>query len=82
MLAAMSILSNASAAAANAAPARDYYAARQIVFVALAGEPWGYMGSRAFLWELERGGATVQGLDLALVDQVCIQGPCCFCLMV
>ena len=43
---------------------------RQFVFVALAGEPWGYMGSKAFLWELERGGVAVQGLDLALVDQV------------
>jgi hypothetical protein len=57
----------------GAAPrASDY--ARQLVFVALVGEPWGYMGSRAFLWELERGGATVQGLDLSLVDQVGASG--------
>lgn len=50
------------------APGADYQ--RQLVFVALAGEPWGYMGSRALLWQLESGSAGVAGLDLSLVDQV------------
>ena len=60
------LLSAASALGATGASA-SY--SRQVVFLALAGEPWGYMGSRAFLWELERGGVTVEGLDLGLVDQ-------------
>ncbi|KAI8468238.1 MAG: Nicastrin-domain-containing protein [Monoraphidium minutum] len=58
-----------------APPARSRAYARQIVFLALAGEPWGYMGSKAFLWELERGGAAVEGLDLSLIDQVLEIGP-------
>lgn len=80
MLSAMSLL-GAPADAADAGAAGGGVAAppsgftRQLVFVALVGEPWGYMGSRAFLWELERGGVTVQGLDLVLIDQVLEIGP-------
>lgn len=48
---------------------------RQVVFLALAGEPWGYMGSKSFLWELERRGAAVAGLDLGLIDRVLEIGP-------
>lgn len=43
---------------------------RQLVFLALAGEPWGYMGSRRLLWELSQGSPTVAGLNWQLVDQV------------
>lgn len=77
MLTALSVLSDpagslgttdGSPGAGGGSPAADYD--RQLVFVALVGEPWGYMGSKTFLWELERRGVTVQGLDLALVDQV------------
>lgn len=61
MLAAASLLGGAGAGAGYT---------RQIVFLALAGEPWGYMGSRALLWELQRRGASVAGLDFGMVDQV------------
>jgi hypothetical protein len=43
---------------------------RQLVFLALAGEPWGYMGSKRLLWELSQGSAAVAGLQWQLVDQV------------
>jgi nicastrin len=75
LLAAASVLGAAPApglegAAQNGAAGLAASYSRQIVFLALAGEPWGYMGSKAFLWELQRGGVTVEGLDLALVDEV------------
>ncbi len=43
---------------------------RRLVFAALAGEPWGYMGSKRFLWELHRGESSTQPLSLLAVDQV------------
>mmetsp|Transcript_423 Transcript_423/g.1083 ORF Transcript_423/g.1083 Transcript_423/m.1083 type:complete len:756 (+) Transcript_423:101-2368(+) len=51
---------------------------RQLVFVGLAGEPWGYMGSRRLLWDMHRANADpgaapdpyVAGLHLDDVDQV------------
>ncbi|KAF8060585.1 zinc finger CCCH domain-containing protein 40 [Scenedesmus sp. PABB004] len=43
---------------------------RRVVFLALAGEPWGYMGSRRLLWEASQGSNATAGLDLALVEQV------------
>ncbi|GBF91523.1 nicastrin [Raphidocelis subcapitata] len=68
LLAAASLLGDSPALRAGAAD-------RQVVFLALAGEPWGYMGSKSFLWELERRGAAVAGLDLGLIDQVLEIGP-------
>ena len=38
---------------------------RRLVFAALAGEPWGLMGSKRLLWELEAGNSSMAGLSLA-----------------
>jgi len=44
---------------------------RQLVFTALAGEPWGYMGSKRLLWDLASGGTVyTSGLNLDDIDQV------------
>jgi nicastrin len=43
---------------------------RRIVLMALAGEPWGYMGSRRLLWEAASGSNATAGLDVALIEQV------------
>lgn len=45
---------------------------RRIVFLALAGEPWDYMGSRRLLWEMQQGSNATAGLDLDLIDQVAL----------
>eukprot|EP00798_Chlamydomonas_sp_ICE-L_P024579 gene24579-10192_t len=37
---------------------------RRIIFLALAGEPWGYMGSRRLLWELDPKGAASWNLTI------------------
>jgi nicastrin len=38
---------------------------RRLVFAALAGEPWGLMGSKRLLWELEAGNSSMAGFSLA-----------------
>ncbi len=43
---------------------------RRIVFAALAGEPWGYMGSKRLLWAMNQSQASVAGIPLHLIDQV------------
>lgn len=43
---------------------------RRIAFAALAGEPWGYMGSKQLLWQLHQGAESVEGLSLDTIDQV------------
>lgn len=43
---------------------------RQIVFLVLTGEAWGYLGSRRFLAELDLSEDTVNGLNSTLIDQV------------
>ena len=43
---------------------------RRIVFVALAGESWGYMGSKRLLWALDQSHTSVAGLPLHRIDQV------------
>lgn len=43
---------------------------RRIVFMALAGEPWGNMGSRRLLWEMSQHENSTQGLHLPNIDQV------------
>lgn len=51
---------------------------RRLVFLALVGEPWDYMGSRRLLWEIKNGSVTVAGLDPAKIDQV--GGGWCLCV--
>ena len=43
---------------------------KRVVFMALVGEPWGYMGSKRLLWELAIGGNGTQGLQLEDIEQV------------
>jgi nicastrin len=43
---------------------------KRIVFMALAGEPWGYMGSRRLLYEAASGSNNTAGLNMSLVEQV------------
>jgi hypothetical protein len=64
------------------APTSGLFSNRQLLFVALAGEGWGYMGSKRLLWELSQGSTAVQGLKLDMVDQVgaaCGHGVCISC---
>ena len=44
---------------------------RRLVVAAFAGEPWGYMGSKRFLWELHNGENSTRPLSLEAIDQVC-----------
>lgn len=43
---------------------------RRIAFIVLAGEPWGYIGSKQFLWQLDRQSDSVNGLTLDSIDHV------------
>lgn len=43
---------------------------KQLVFLVVTGEAWGYLGSRRFLAELTSGADSVHGLSSALIDQV------------
>lgn len=43
---------------------------KRVVFLALAGEPWGYMGSRLLLYEASLGSNSTAGLNMSLVEQV------------
>ncbi|GAB4818162.1 hypothetical protein N2152v2_005208 [Parachlorella kessleri] len=43
---------------------------RRVLFGALAGETWGYMGSKRMLWEMASGNASMAGIDLASVETV------------
>ena len=61
LLAAAEILGNGTSAAAWH---------RRIMFAAFAGEPWGYMGSKRFLWELHTTENSTKGLRLADIEQV------------
>ena len=38
----------------------------------MAGEPWSLMGTRRLLLEASQGSAATQGLQLELVQQVCV----------
>lgn len=43
---------------------------RRLVFVALAGEGWGSMGTKRLLWEMSRDENSTKGLSMASIDQV------------
>lgn len=43
---------------------------RRVAFAALAGEPWGFMGSKQLLWQLHQGSDSLDGLQLSSIDQV------------
>jgi nicastrin len=60
MLAAAEALGNASASG-------NY--TRRLAFVALAGEPWGLMGSRRLLYQMHAAAPAVRGLALDAVEQ-------------
>lgn len=49
---------------------------KQLVFLVVTGEAWGYLGSRRFLAELTSGADSVNGLSSALIDQVVEVGSC------
>ncbi|XP_075510416.1 nicastrin isoform X2 [Primulina tabacum] len=43
---------------------------KQLVFVVLTGEAWGYLGSRRFLLESDEHSDAIKGLDMAMVEMV------------
>lgn len=45
---------------------------RQLVFLAVAGDAWGNMGSKRFLWEMEREQREwwTPGLNMSDIDQI------------
>jgi hypothetical protein len=45
---------------------------KRVVFLALAGEPWAYVGSRRLLYEASTGSNATAGLDLSLVEKVSV----------
>mmetsp|Transcript_23262 Transcript_23262/g.59421 ORF Transcript_23262/g.59421 Transcript_23262/m.59421 type:complete len:704 (-) Transcript_23262:480-2591(-) len=66
MLTALDILRSANASA-------NY--TRQLVFAAITGDPWNYMGSRRLSWDIERGTTYTAGLNWTDIDQVVEIGP-------
>lgn len=65
MLTAAQILGNATRDRS-----RDF--THRIVFAALAGEPWGLMGSRKLLTELQGGSNSTKGLEFRRIQQVVV----------
>ena len=43
---------------------------KRLVLTALVGEPWGYMGSKRLLWEMDSQADTTSGLSLEQIEQV------------
>ncbi|XP_039791374.1 nicastrin-like isoform X3 [Panicum virgatum] len=43
---------------------------KQLVFAVFNGEAWGYLGSRKFLQELDKGADSVNGINSLMIDQV------------
>ena len=52
----------------NTAAVRSY--SKRLVLTALAGEPWGYMGSKRLLWEMHTSSTSTANLDLNRTEQV------------
>jgi nicastrin len=52
---------------------------RTIIFAALVGEPWGFMGSRRLLWDMNQSAISTQGLQLSSIDTVRTAGSACMC---
>lgn len=61
MLAAAEILGNASDPGSYS---------RRLIFAGLAGEPWGFMGSKRLLWEMRQQANSTAPLQLADLEQV------------
>jgi nicastrin len=57
-----------SATSSSSSSSSSY--SKRIVLLALAGEPWGYMGSRRLLFEAASGSNNTAGLNMSLVEQV------------
>ncbi len=74
MLAAAEALGSSNASAALAAAGARYQ--RRLVFAALAGEPWGLMGSKRLLWELSTApsNSSLAGLALANASLAGVSG--------
>lgn len=66
MLAAAEALGSSNATAALAAAGARYQ--RRLVFAALAGEPWGMMGSKRLLWELSTAASNSSLAGLGLTN--------------
>lgn len=66
MLAAAEVLGSSNATAALAAAGARYQ--RRLVFAALAGEPWGMMGSKRLLWELSTAASNSSLAGLGLTN--------------
>ena len=64
MLAAAEVLANHT---------RQKNMTRRVAFASLAGEPWGFMGSKRLLWDLHQKSGSVNGLTLDSIDQVQLQ---------
>ena len=62
LLAVADILGNNTAAVATYS--------KRLVLTALVGEPWGYMGSKRLLWEMNSQAGTTAGLSLEQIEQV------------
>lgn len=70
LLAVVNILGNNTAAVATYS--------KRLVLTALAGEPWGYMGSKRLLWEMYNQADTTTGLDVENIQQASLSGTQCF----
>ncbi|KAF6250532.1 Nicastrin-domain-containing protein [Scenedesmus sp. NREL 46B-D3] len=69
MLAALQALHRSATSSSGGSAGFSGYSKR-LVFMALAGEPWGYMGSRRLLFEAATGSNSTAGLNMSLVEQV------------
>jgi len=64
LLAVADVLGNNTAAVATYS--------KRLVLTALMGEPWGFMGSKRLLWEMDNRADTVTGLHLDQIEQASI----------
>ena len=64
----ITLLAVADILANNTAAVTTY--SKRLVLTALMGEPWGYMGSKRLLWEMNSQADTTTGLLLDDIEQV------------